>query len=174
MPALPKRMAPRQPSHCHPPSPQPSMPRHGHIRVLAARWQVLALRNGQRMQYWRHDALIKAQQRSRHPLAPRSLAHDAFPSPEAFAATRSYAACTARKITATSRSIAANSASMTLRLGCSTTSTGAVNRGSARRTASRSLRLMRFRSTALPSALGTVRPTRGPAVSLRRSAGRSA
>ena len=43
-----------------------------------------------------------------------------------------------------------------------------------RRTASRILRLMRLRSTALPSAFGTVRPMRGPVVAERRSAGRAA
>ena len=141
-----QRMAPPQPPQRHPPSPHPPVPHHRHIRILAARRKILALRYRQHVQQGRHAPLVEPQQRTSNLFASRtrrSVSHnsvetaDAVDGKGAFAAPRSYAACTLRKIVATSRFSCTKSKSITLRRGCKITSTGALSSGSAARTASR-------------------------------------
>src|SRR6202789_4024645 len=144
------------------------------IGVLAAGGKVFALRDGEDVQHGRENALVEGKQSGGGALAGGVVAHGCVGAETSFGALRSQAAWVAREMIATSRLSWAKSRSRTERRGWRMTSTGEVSSGSAARTASRRRRLMRLRSTALPSALGTVRPMRGPEVAERLSAGRAA
>ncbi len=153
-----KRMAPEQTAHSHQRSAQCSMFGNRNRRIFrTARLEAArALRSGQSMDRRRDRSLIESERCAPtccSQLRPRRTVriHFAAPAPPA----------TLEKMRATSRSRRANSISITVRRGCSTTSTRGGSSLKWRRTASLIRRRIRLRSTAPPKARPAVNPTRG-------------
>src|SRR6202158_4235060 len=136
-------MAPQYAPSCHrPPAPRP-IPLHRFHRILRTRRYVAA----RRRKRWRNPPFVKSQQPERERL------HFYF--------STSLLAITSRA-RPTSSSTTENSSVSTDFFGLITTSTAPASFSTERRsrTASRSRRLIRFRSTAPPSTRPTVNPTR--------------
>ena len=132
-PAGLKRMAARQPAQPHPKSPRRAVPLHGFAHVLrAGRIEAAGGR-----QQGGHTQLVYAQ-------------------------TAAYDPLQRRKNFSTSRRSSGIGASNALRRGLMTMDHCGFNRSRWNRTASRTRRRMRLRTTALPSARGTVKPIWGP------------
>jgi hypothetical protein len=140
-PALSKRMASQHPSHRHHAAAKRPIPLHCFHRVLRTSRHVPARRRKHR----RDPPLISSEQPQR----------DSFHFSPSFLAIVSRAR-------PTSSSTTENSSVSTDFLGLITTSTAPDLASASRRnrTASRSRRLIRFRSTAPPSTRPTVKPTR--------------
>src|SRR4051812_8014722 len=153
--ALPKRIAAQHAPHRHRSTAKNPEPLHGFDRIVRAGWNVAA---GSR-QHGRDQSLISAQN------LDGQLLHRLFFSRgrrcDSVAATP-LPCCTAAKARSTSASSFGISSATADFFGLITTSTFALSGPKFFRSASRIRRLIRFRTTALPSTFPTVRPTRGP------------
>src|SRR5579871_3405152 len=160
------------PAQSHPRAANGAKTNERYVGVLRAGRQIEALRWAEGVQYRRENRLIdtKGDTGGERGLG---VGHDAGGGAFCclsccFSCCFSAAFWIIRKTWATSRSSTVKSRSMTLRRGCSTTSTGRLREVMFLRTASRMRRLMRLRSTALPITLPTVRPMRGVESSVPR------
>ena len=128
-----KRMAARQPAQPHPDSLGSAVTLHGLAHIVRTGRKIAA---GRRKE-WRNQELVPAEGAVDKPLHRRNRR-------------------------STSRCSSTMGASKALRRGLMTMDHCGLNRSRWRRTASRTRRLIRFRTTALPIARGTVNPIRGP------------
>src|SRR5215475_8327934 len=157
-------MTTRQPFESHPSTAKPSVFMHSDCRILGAGWleaACTACHSSASVQDRRHHELVEGVHSADHEYAKTALWVHALASGLRFLRDAS----TLAKTWPTSPARREKSIPRTLFLGCRTTSTSERSPGRFLRTASRMRRLIRLRSTALPSTRPAVRPMRGPRIS---------